>query len=90
MGRVVVSSSVGDADYRFNGSHDADMGVFAVVDLADDGAFAAGAGAEYPVAHGDIRRGFGSKSGKRQEEEQEDAGHGVFWAVRVTHVVLIE
>jgi len=47
-----------------------------VIHLADDGAFAASAGAEYPIAHGDIRRGFGSKGGERQEEEQEDAEHG--------------
>ena len=89
MGRVVVGSSVGDADCRFNGGHDADMGVFAVVDLADDGTFAASAGAEYPIAHGDIRRGFGGKSGEWQEE-QEETGHSVFWTVRVTLVVLIE
>ena len=52
--------------------------------------FAASVGAEYPVAHGDIRRGVGSKSGERQEEDQEDAEHGVFWTVQVTLVVLIE
>ena len=48
-----------------------------MVNLADDGAFAAGAGTENPVAHGDVRRGFGSKSGEWQEEQQKETGHGV-------------
>ena len=65
-----------DADFWGDGDNDADMRVFAIIEVADKCAFPPGTRTENPVADGEFFRGDGRAQLQRQEDEKEQEALG--------------